>query len=353
MASILDVAREAQVAPSTVSLVMNHRGRVSPETRDRVDEVIRRLGYRGRGNRAPKTADRAKALRFGFVYTPETLVDGLESKYCRELIRGAEQSLGGSASTLNIMRGQAHVDQDQMFIQHLEGRELDGLLMFGADPSDGYVDRVLQAGVPLVLFNRPLAYGRYSCVTVDFFGGSRQAIEHLLSLGHERIGLLFRTAPTRWPHELVFEGSMEALRARGMKPTVDLTLPLDWEPHHLDDACRRMMDAGVTAIQTGDMIAVPCIAALERMGLTVPDDVSVMGFDDRGRTTDSGLHLSTITYDRLRMGRMAGRMLQKLRLPNRGVSWLAGAVQTRLKSGQTTSPPKNRGSHHETWRRRN
>jgi len=336
MASILDVAREAKVAPSTVSLVMNHRGRVSADTRKRVDAVIRRLGYVGRGNRSPKTA---QAFRFGFIYTPETLIDGSESSYCRELIRGVEQSLAGSTNTLNIMRGQMHVDQDQMFLQHLEADELDGLLVIGADPDDGYVDRILQADVPLVLFNRPTPQGRYSCVTVDYFNGGRQAIDHLVELGHERIGLLIRTEPSRWPHELVHEGSIQALREHGLKPAVDMIKPLNWTSDDLQDICRQMIDTGVTAIQTGDVLAVPCIAMLERMGLTVPDDMSVMGFDDRGQTSVSGLCITSITYNKLRMGRMAGRILQKLRRRNNGMSWLGGAVQTHLKVGQTTSSP--------------
>jgi len=339
MASILDVANEANVAPSTVSLVMNHRGRVSPETQKRVDAAIGRLGYSGRGNRMRKAVNPVKALRFGFVYTPEALVDGMESNYCRQLIRGVEQSLGGASATLNIMRGQSHIDQDQMFIQHLRAHELDGVAMLGANIEDGYVERTLDAGVPLVLFNRPTSQGRYSCVSVDYFNGARQAIDHLVEIGHKRIGLLIAPGRHEWPLELLHTGAISGLREHGLEPAADLTMPVFCTEQDFDGLCRRMVDAGVTAIWTGDITAVPCIAALERMGLKVPDDISVMRFDGGGQVSASGFRISTITYNRLRMGRMAGRILQKLGRTSRSVAWLGGAVRTKLKIGQTTSSP--------------
>lgn len=340
MASILDVAREANVAPSTVSLVMNHRGRVSPETRNRVDAVIRRLGYRGRNNRFHRPAVVAKSLRFGFVYTPDALVDGSESAYCREVIRGVEESLGDAATTLNIMRGLGHVREDQMFLQHLEARELNGLIIMGATPEDGYVDRVLEAGVPLVLINRPTPLGRYSSVTVDYFSGGVQAINHLRELGHERIGLWLRGERQRWPSTILAEGCMHRLGQCGLKPTLDVTVSSNWTERDVMNYARQFVDAGVTAIQTGDLLAVPLIGALEKLGLDVPDDISVMGFDDRGRTSDSGLRISTISYSKRHMGRMAGRILQRVRQPNSTAAWLGGAIRTKLKSAQTTSRPK-------------
>src|SRR5690348_2020747 len=99
MASILDVAREANVAASTVSLVLNHESRVSPETRERVKEVIAQLGYRPRGRQRVEAAPPAKqdkkkvALRVAFVYTLESMHDASMSVYCREIIKGIQEAL--------------------------------------------------------------------------------------------------------------------------------------------------------------------------------------------------------------------------------------------------------------------
>ncbi len=342
MSSILDVARVAKVAPSTVSLVMNHRGRVSPATRQRVTAAIRRLGYRGRGHRLPRNPQTDRTLRFGFVYTPDTLVDGAESAYCREVIRGIEQSLSDSAATLNIMRGQTQVRRDQMFLQQLQAREFNGLIIMGAMPDDGYVQRVLDAGVPMVLLNRPSPQGRYSTVSVDYFAGGVQATEHLLELGHQRVGLMLQTDCQLWPSSLLHQAAVHTLALRGLTPTLDLVLP---SPHTAADVlalAQQAVAAGVTAIQTGDALAILLVGALEKLGVRVPDDISVMGFDDRGRPSDSGLQISTITYNKRRLGRMAGRILRRLGQPNRRVAWLAGAVRTRLKPGQTTAHPPER-----------
>jgi len=340
MASILDVARVAKVSPSTVSLVVNHRHRVSPTTRKRVEAVIRRLGYRGRDGRALAGARRPRALRLGFIYTPDALIDGAETTYTRQLIAGIEQSLMGSASSLNIMRGTNDVAEDKMFCAQLDAGEFDGLLIVGPQPGDGYIERITAKSLPLVVFNRPTDRGLHSVVTLDYTGGGDRAIDHLVSLGHRRIGILLRSEAARWPGKVLYDGCVAALRRRGLEPAADEVIPLDNWKEGIRDICRRMVDAGVTAIQTGDVQGVNCLDALEDFGLVVPDDISVMGFDDRGRTGRSGLMLTGIGYDKIRMGRMAGRMIQRLTQPSCALKWLGAAVKTHFVNGQTTAAPK-------------
>jgi LacI family transcriptional regulator len=339
MASILDVARLAKVSPSTVSLVVNHGHRVSPATRQRVEAVIRRLGYRGRDGSALSKSRQARALRLGFIYTPDALINGADTHYNRQIIQGVEQSLTGSASSVSIMRGFLHVDEDHMLSQRLDAGEFDGMLIAGLQPNDGYIERITAAGLPMVVFNRSTESGLYSVVTVDYVGGGRTAIDHLFELGHRRIGLLLQSTSVRWPPLTIRNGCLDALRRHQIEAVYDGMIPAQGDTQAWKAIARQLLDAGVTAIQTGDVPAVQLLDALADLGVSVPGDLSVMGFDDRGLTSQAGLKPTTIGYDKVRMGRLAGRMIQRLSQSGCTLRWMGMAIQKRLVNGQTTSAP--------------
>ncbi len=339
MASILDVARVAKVSPSTVSLVVNHGHRVSPSTRRRVEAVIRRLKYRGRDGQAFSKTRPGRALRLGFIYTPGAMIKGADTLYNRQIIQGIEQSLVGSASSVNIMRGYGHVDEDHMLNQSLDAREFDGLLVVGLRPGDGYIERIADAGVPLLVFNRSTDPGVYSVVSADYFGGGVQAINHLVTLGHQRIGLLLKSQVMNWPAQLVLNGCRQALRRHQLQPIADELIPADDDLDQLRQVCQRMLEQGITAIQTGDVTAAHLLSVLPSLGVKAPDDISIMGFDDRGLVCPSGQALTTIGYDRVRMGRIAGNMIQRLSRPNCRTQWLGAAVKTAVVQGQTVAAP--------------
>lgn len=337
MASIFDVARMAKVSPSTVSLVVNHSHRVSSTTRKKVESAIRKLDYRGREGQPIGKSRTARALRLAFIYTPGAMVDGADTLYNRQLIQGIEQSLQGSTSSLSIMRGYSHVDEDHMLCQRLEAREFDGILIAGVQASDGYIQRVRSVNLPAVVFNRSTDSGTYSVVAADYRGGGQQAIDHLVSLGHRRIGLLLQSEEPRWPTRLLREGCLEAMARHQLEPMADEVVPTCLDA--LGAICKRMVDAGVTAIQTGDVDGMRLLELLAGMGLRVPEDISVMGFDDRGQASPTGQTLTTIGYDKVRMGRLAGRMIQKLSRPRSAAQWLGVAVKTHFVAGQTTAAP--------------
>ena len=340
MSSMLKVAREANVAVSTVSLALNHRERVKPETLERIEQAIRRVGYRPRRKVRDTRQPKQLPMRVAFIYTLESLNIAVEpsmSSYCREIISGMQGSLAGTSSSLSIIRGVDHVDHDLIVNEQLGANEFDGVILFGADARNGYLDRLQRSGLPLVVMNHLPQHGQCSCVTLDYFGGAEQAVKHLLSLGHRRIAMMLDDDPARWPVREVSEGAREALAGQGLSMVSDhVGLELR-SPEFLERFLRQALDQQVTAIFGGDHLAVRCADLLMRWGIRVPEDVSIIGFDDRGVLTGNGLKVTTIGYDKQRMGRMAVRMLQQLAQSRGKLRWLAGAVATRLVNGQTTA----------------
>ncbi len=339
MSSMIKVAREANVAVSTVSLALNHRDRVKPETRERIEQAMRRLGYRP--NLRKENAKKNEPLRVAFIYTLESLnaeFDGNMSSYCREVISGMQQSMSGSSSSLSIFRGADHVSRDVMVNEQINASEFDGLVLFGSDPKNGYLDRLQESGLPLVVMNRTPEHGRFSCVTLDYYGGARLAIDHLVSLGHRRIALGMSTRSDKWLAQELCHGARDAMASHGQTLVIDGT---QWSDNIADEEiqafCRKVASEKVTAVFASDYVVVRLAGELSRMGLRVPEDVSLIGFDDRGLETESKLPLTTIGYDKRRMGRMVIRLLQQL-VGSRGkIRWLGAAVSTYLVKGQTVA----------------
>ena len=338
MASIFDVAEEANVSPSTVSLVVNHRQRVSPATRERVEAVIRKLGYQPPRRRGPAGTSRV-AHKLAFVYTVDSMFDRSMSSYCRDVISGVQAEMG-DAGSLSILRGAEHVDQDAILHQQLDAREMEGLILFGPEERNGYLERLEASGVPLVVFNRLPSHGQFSCVTLDYYGGACQATNHLIEQGHRRIASLFGDDPEKWPIKQLSLGYADAMRQHKLTPAnLDR---LAQAPSPSADAmpavCRKLLEQGITAIVTGDKLARLVADQLASMNVRVPEDFSIVGFDDLSLTTRRGQSITTIGYDKRRMGRMAARVLQQLVQGKTEVKWMSHAVPTHLVKGQTSGP---------------
>ncbi len=340
MPSILDVAKAAEVSPSTVSLAMNHPELVGGLTRRRIKQIAAGLGYRTRGKKRVK----ASPLNLVFLYSSAaTVIDDDLGSYCRELIMGVRQHFSGASIWLSAHRAAEHVEQDPVFLDHLACGDFHGALIAGFEPASGYLQRLTEAKIPVVLFNRYPENDQFSAVTVDYRGAGQLAIEHLIELGHRRVALAADVNPEpekRYLRQL-HEASLSTLGAHGLRPVVD---------HHIDGAhpeqvlapqsieafCRQALDAGATAIFSGDRICAACLVALDRLGIDVPGHMSVIGSDALNLRSPSGLALTSIGYDKQLMGAEAGSFLTRL-IDKPDLQSLTASVKCHLVPGQTTA----------------
>lgn len=310
MSTIRAVAEEANVSPSTVSLVVNGRGRISSETRDRVVAVMERLGYSPRGAGRPLAASRTH--RIGIVYPARVITHGVLSHLTRAWINGIRSSLEEAGEHLSVFGGARHSKDDLLIQQVVEAREVDGFILLGVTPDDGYLECVLPAALPTVVMDRTPKYGEFSHVSIDDFGGGRQAIRYLHDQGHRRVAMICSLSSDPDVADARRAGAEAAASELGISLASLAWVGMD-DKARLKAACREVAASGATAVFiTSDYPAAECIACWEADGVRVPTDLSVLGFDNLALRVGDGRKLSSIGFNKQRMGREAGAMMRSL-----------------------------------------
>ena len=302
-----DVARNAGVSISTVSRVINHTAPVSPEIVTRVEEAMRELNY------VPHVAARNLATRR--TNTIGVLLSDMLGDFFQPLLTGIETVARENGFEILISMTGVTRPQDQR-VRPFGLHNTDGLLIFAGSLTPAGIAQAHATGLPLVLIHQSSPEGlNIPCVTVENKAASRKIVEHLI-VTHRRQRIVLLRGPddnedARW-REL---GYREALAAHNLAVDPQLIGAGDFEREVARATIEKMLAAGVAfdAIFTGDdEAAVGALLALEARGVRVPEEVSVVGFDDQRLATILHPPLTTVRAPTEQVGREAARQLIKL-----------------------------------------
>lgn len=290
-----DVAKAAGVSHQTVSRVLNEHPNVRAETRTRVLEVIDKLGYRR--NLVARALVTRHTRTFGVVgfnttlYGPASTVDGIEQ---------AARAAGYFVSIVGLHTVDTAGMRDA--IDYLADQGVDGIVVVAPQRSAARAFDGLPRGMPAVVVEGRHV-GEVSVVSVDQVDGARLATEHLIGLGHRTVWHV--SGPSDWLEaESRTEGWRTALEAAGR--TVPETLTGDWSPRSGYAAGRRLaaMADQVTAVfVANDQMALGVLRALTEEGVKVPEQVSIVGFDDIPEAEFFSPPLTTVSQDFGAVGR--------------------------------------------------
>lgn len=298
---IKDVAEEAGVSLATVSLVLNGRDGVGPETRQRVLDAIERLGYQRRGQRP--------AIGLLIERLP---VPAYSDPLVGLMLHGAE--IKASQRGYHVLL--ASIESGSMGVPAMVAeQQVGGLVVVGGgDLSDDYISMLAATGLPLVLVDNYVEGLQVPCVLGDNVTGAYLATRHLIDLGHERIALLegprkYKTLTERR------EGYLRAMDAMGLP--IDPALMV--KPLHLNVRKGYPETQGLLALPAeqqptaivaiSDKTAFGALDALKDAGRRVPDDVALVGFDD---ITDSAQVTPSLTTVHLPARDMGENAVQRL-----------------------------------------
>jgi len=293
--TMLDVAKQAGVSYQTVSRVINHHPSVAPETRERVLQVIQTLNYRP--NKAARSLAARQSRTIAVItytmayYGPTQMVVNIE-------LNAREAGYDVIFSNIEPMSG----DGIDAAIERLTQWSVDGVLLIAPVANNRYAHLVEEVSdIPLIQID--IAPGApVPSVIVDQRYGSRSITEHLIALGHRHICEI--SGPRYWFGALArHEGWLDALKGAGLEPTA--SIEGDWTAEGGCTAALRLLDNyQFTAIVVGnDQMALGAISALHRRGIRVPEDVSVVGFDDIPESAYFLPPLTTIRQDFSELGR--------------------------------------------------
>ena len=330
--TIREIAELAGVSIATVSRVLNGRADVAPETRQAVQAVIRDRGYS-----AHRTARGLSAGRTGLV---GVLVPLVFPAYFASILAGAAEALHEQDLRVVLSPTGGEHDREVTLIDRLAHGITDGALIILPEESSDELEDLIRRGYRFVVLDplMPLS-DRIPSVSAANTSGADQAMQHLLSLGHRRIGLL--SGPPGWvATEERRRGYNAALAAAGIMPDPTLVVSAGPEIAPGEGEAGRLLDLPEppTAILCfNDNVAIGAIQAARARGLRVPEDFSIVGFDDVEGATIVTPKLTTIRQPLAEMGRTGVSLLVRM-LEAQAFEALHVELATRLVVRESTGP---------------
>lgn len=300
------VAQAAGVSPSTVSRILNGTASVSEDKRQAVEQAIGQLGF------VPNPV--ARGLAGGRTLSVGVVTQAIDSPFYGVALRGVEDTLDQAGYSPLFVSGHWNAVEEARCIEMLRGRRVDGLIVLDGRLADSAL-RACARTLPLVVTGRRLKAANLYSLQFDNFEGARLATAHLLEQGHQRIA--FIAGDTAHPDALERErGYRAALEAAGLSFDAALVAPGLFHEEGGLAATERLLESRqrFTAVfAANDQMAVGARLALHRHGLRVPQDVSIVGFDDLLASRHSLPPLTTVHQPAYEMGQLAAQaMLQML-----------------------------------------
>jgi DNA-binding LacI/PurR family transcriptional regulator len=298
-----DVAQRARVSVSTVSHVLNGTRKVSEGTRGEVLAAVDELSYR------PNLL--AKGLKTRRTYTIGLLIPDIQNSFFTSVVRGVEDVALSRGYHLFLCNTDEDPGREDEYIRELAKKRVDGLMVAPSARHEARVRRLKEEGVPFVLVDRDVEGVDADVVGVDNRAGMRLIGEHLVGLGHRRIGMISGPLDKASGYER-HEGLREALADLGVGLEGSLVRFGDFRTAGGRTGAGELLNlpSPPTALVTANnQMTLGALLTINEMGLDLPGDLSVVGFDDPEWAPLTGPPLTTLAQPTYEMGVRAARML--------------------------------------------
>ncbi len=332
--TIIDVAHEAGVSYSTVSRVINNYVHVKPETREKVLGAMTRLGY--------VVNQQARSLRGGRSQVVGLLVPDVGNSYVGDVIRGVDAELAANRYDLMLYTTHRQKTKESIYVATITRGLADGLLLLLPTNVEGYMNSLQQQQIPHVLIDYQAVDHKYtSTVQCTNFEGAYEATSYLIDLGHRRIAYIIGLQEMQCSVDRL-AGYRTALEDHGIEYDMELVHAGDFFRPEGYEAARRFLalNQPPTAIfAANDLSAFGVMEAVRNCGLSMPDQISLIGFDDVLEAQQVHPSLTTVRQPLEEMGRVAARILLK-RLNNPDLPGERVELLTELVIRNSCAPPR-------------
>ena len=331
-ATLDDVAQLAGVSSATVSRCLNRPDLVRPALKAKVEEAVRQLDYVPHGGARSLASRKSRMIGAIFPTLDSTLFGGA--------LEALQQEIGGSGYTLVVASTGYEVERERDHVRNLLASGIDAIMLVGGGRDDSVYRLIERNGVPYVLVWISHTTGAHPCIGFDNEAAAVAVTRHLLDMGHQRFAMISGFLKHNDRAAARLAGVSSTLEARGLKLEEDLIVECPFGLVEGREAFRRLMarKPRPTAVVCGsEPFAYGAIFEAEAMGLSVPKDVSVTGFDDIWLGAHMTPGLTTIRTPQREMGRRAGRYL--LSVLSGEEPALPRPLETELIVRGSTAPP--------------
>lgn len=304
-----DVADLAGVSRTTVSLVLNDvEGiNISPETRQKVREAAKKLGYIPNATAQALATRRAKAIGLVMTRSPHHIAS---DTFLPQILGGLLDVVKQNKLRLIIESVEAE-HQDRVYLELARAKHIDGMILLTPRIDDGALKRLEEVDVSTVVMGKLSDSNLYS-VDVDNHLAARKAVNYLCELGHTQIACIANAPPSYSAAPERVLGYKDALLASGITPDDDLIQYADFDPQSGFDCMQSLLHSGkefTGVFVASDNVAMGVKSALREADLRIPDDISIIGFDDISWAQYSDPPLTTIRLPAQKMASKACLLL--------------------------------------------
>ncbi|MGQ9600735.1 MAG: LacI family DNA-binding transcriptional regulator [Anaerolineae bacterium] len=304
MVSIKDIARAIGVSPSTVSRAWNNKPGVSVETRKQILRAIEELGY------SPN--ELARGLKLQQSSTVGLVIPNIHNQVYAEIASSLENACTTEGYLVILCNSGRDPRREDTLLYMLRAKRVDGVVIIPGQEPLRLVEPLRRTRIPVVILEHVVP-GEY-CIIVDDLAGGRLGTQHLLDLGHRRIAMISRTRHSG-TSALRVTGYRQVLEEAGISFDDELLVECESGHEAAYLAMRRLLtlDDPPTAVFThNDVQALGALHAIQSAGLSVPGDISVVGFDDISSSAYFYPPLTTVRYPKQEVGKLAAETVLAL-----------------------------------------
>jgi DNA-binding LacI/PurR family transcriptional regulator len=327
-----DVARQAGVSIATVSRVINNLPHVRPSVRRRVQRAVKTLHYQ-----PSRTAQRLRAPHSRVL---GLIISDIQNPFFTSVVRGIEDVAYDHGYSLVLCNSDEDPEKERLYIDVMRAEAVAGVILAPTAEKNPHIQTLVEQGIPAVGIDRRIRHRRVDSVVVTNALGACQAVEHLLQLGHRRIGLVGMSCiPTGRERQA---GYVQAHQKYGVRVAPELVQLGVAKPQGGYLCTQKLLDLRLrpTALFiNNNMMMLGALMAIRESGLTIPVDISIVGFDDLAWASLLQPPLTTVSQPTYELGKTAAELLlERLRRPEKPVSQVQ--LETKLIIRGSTAEPQ-------------
>jgi len=336
MGTMRDVARRAGVAVSTVSHVINETRFVRQETRARVLAAIEELGYQR--NSVARSLRRKKTHTIGLVIPDNA------NPFFAEVARGIEDVSYAHDYSVILCNSDRDLRKELSYVNILVEKQVDGIILVSAGVSTEHIVALQERQKPVVVVDREIPDVNVDSVLTDNWGGGYEAVCYLIDFGHRRIGCISGPSELAPSAERV-GGYKAALSNNGLEWEDNLIVRGDFQSasgYHAIEVLLSLPEPPTAIFACNDLMAIGAMARAIELGYRIPEDLSVIGFDDIALASFANPRLTTVVQPKYQMGTLAAEILLQ-RIGNRSFATRREVLSTELVVRNSTGQCKDIG----------